>query len=109
MKSRPLVTRLVSTLAAAAVLALGGSALAEPEYDVAVTGGTVEVKAKGGWHINKDYPWKLVMGETKLDKSKFTLTDEVAKIAPPKGTYKMKGGVCSGDQCLMIEKTVTVP
>lgn len=109
MQSRALLTRLVSLLSATAALTLAGLAAAEPEYDVAVAGTTIEVKAKTGWHINKDYPWKLVMGDTKLDKTKFTLADQAATITVPKGTYKLKGGVCSEGQCLMIDKTITVP
>jgi hypothetical protein len=100
--------RLVSSLLAATTLTLAGAALAEAEFDVSVAGTKIEVKAKAGWHINKDYPWKLVMGDTKLDKSKFTLGDGAATITAPKGTYKLKGGVCSEGQCLMIDKQVTV-
>ena len=62
-----------------------------------------------GWHINKDFPWKLVVGDTKLDKSKFTFEETTAKLTgAPKGAGKLKGAVCSKDQCHPFEKDVTV-
>jgi len=98
---------LAFTLALAA-LGAATSVHAEDEFDVSVSGGKVVVSVKGAWHINKEYPWRLVIGETKLDKSKFTLSNDSATVEAPKGVGKLKGGVCNGDQCLRLEKAVTI-
>jgi hypothetical protein len=108
-----LVSRIIarSSLALAlAVTALVAAlpAHAEDEFDVAVSGSRVVVKVKGTWHINQEYPWRLVVGDVKLDKSKFTLSNESASVDAPKGVGKLKGGVCNGDQCLRLEKAVTI-
>ena len=93
-----------------AAATVGGPARADDEFDLTVTKGQVTVTAKGDWHINKDYPWKLVVGDTKLDKSKFTLAEKTASVSnAPKGTGKLKGAVCSKDQCHTLEKEVTIP
>ncbi len=85
------------------------SALAEAEFDVSVSKAQVVVTARAGWHINKDYPWKLVIGDAKLDKTKFKLAETTATLADaPKGTGKLKGAVCSADACHTFEKDVTV-
>jgi hypothetical protein len=92
----------------AATLAL--TALADDTFDVNVAPGKVVLTTHGGWHINKDYPWKLVAGDQKLDKSKFTLTETSASLeGAPKGAAKLKGAVCSGDQCKPFEKDLTIP
>src|SRR5580692_6880308 len=67
------------------------------EYDVSVAKGSITVTAHTGWHINKEFPWKLTVGDTKLDKSKFSLDETTAKVDAPKGTGKLKGAVCSKD------------
>ena len=92
-----------------AAVTLTGTALADEEFDVSVSGDKVVVTAKGGWHINKEYPWKLVIGDKKLEKSQFTLSETKATVTAPKGTGKLKGGICSGDQCRMFQKSVTIP
>jgi hypothetical protein len=106
--------------AISAVVALAStvdsSARAENEFDVAVSKGQVVVTAKSGWHINKDYPWKLIVkdpkaekGETKLTKEKFTLEEKKASVSgAPAGDAKLKGAVCSEDQCHSFEKDVTI-
>jgi hypothetical protein len=104
--------KLLATLGACAVLCtaiFGSSAYADDEFDVKVSGGQIVVMSKGGWHINKNYPWKLTAGETKLDKSKFSFTETSATLAgAPKGSAKLKGGVCSGDKCKNFEADVNV-
>ena len=98
----------LAMLTVATTLAL--TALADDTFDVNVSPGKVVLTTHGGWHINKDYPWKLVAGDTKLDKSKFALTETSATLAgAPKGQAKLKGAVCSGDQCKPFEKDVTIP
>jgi hypothetical protein len=108
-------TKLFATHAFAALIALAGfaasgDARADDEFDVNVAGGKVVVTAKGAWHINKDYPWKLVVGDAKLDKSKFEISEKTASVAgAPKGSGKLKGAVCSGDKCKNFEKDVNIP
>ena len=93
-------------------LLVAGRATAEDEFDVAVTPGKVVLNTKGKWHINKDYPWRLVVGEGKEGKpikEKFELSERAATISAPKGPAKIHGGVCNGDQCRMFVKEVDVP
>lgn len=95
---------------AAAVLGAAGLAHAEEEFDVVVTKGTVKVTTKPGWHINQEYPWKLVLAEKKIDKSQFKLTPSTAVVEGATGSGKLKGAVCFGEsQCKPFEKQVTVP
>jgi hypothetical protein len=85
------------------------TARAEEEFDVSVAGGKVTVTTKGPWHINKEYPWKVTAGDSKLDKSKFALDEKSASIAGvPKGPAHLKGAVCSGATCKPFEKDVTI-
>jgi hypothetical protein len=107
--SRAFLRSFVALSALAAFGAVAARASADEEFDVAVAGGHVTVTAKGTWHINKEYPWRLVIGETTIDKGRFTLSDTSASVDSPKGSVKIKGGVCNGDQCLRLDKTVTVP
>lgn len=83
--------------------------LAANEYDVSVSGSTVTVKAKGPWHINKDYPWKLTVGDVKVGKDRFKLEEGVASVSGvPKGAGKLKGGVCNKEQCVLIAVDVKI-
>jgi hypothetical protein len=105
--------RLTPILAATAVFMLvtgfGSSARAENEFDLKISKDQITVTAHSGWHINKEYPWKLVVGETKLDKAKFNLAETTATLSgAPKGSGKLKGAVCSADQCHTFEKEVTI-
>jgi hypothetical protein len=110
----PWIRRLVG-LSALALIAAAPSAHAKDEhdsdeFDVQVSKGQVTVLAKGEWHINKEFPWKLTVGETKLDKTKFTLTEKDATVTnAPAGAGKVKGAVCSHDSCHMIEREVVIP
>jgi hypothetical protein len=100
----------VGALAALAVALSTGPAHANDEFEVSVTKGQVVVTARGDWHINREFPWKLTVGETKLDKTKFTLTEKDATVTgAPSGAGKVKGAVCSQDACHVIEREVTVP
>jgi hypothetical protein len=99
----------LSFMVGLATLAPSRTARAEEEFDVSVAGGKITVITKGPWHINKEYPWKLVAGDAKLDKSKFTLDEKSASVAgAPKGQAKLKGAVCSGATCKQFEKEVTI-
>jgi hypothetical protein len=99
----------LSLMVAAATLAPTRTARAEEEFDVSVAAGRVTVTTKGPWHINKEYPWKVVAGDAKIDKSKFSLDEKSASVAGvPKGQVKLKGAVCSGATCKPFERDVTV-
>src|SRR5262245_42916910 len=88
----------------------GGIARADDEFDVAINGGSVTVTSKGAWHVNKNYPWKLTAGSTKLDKGKFSFTETSAMLeGAPKGPATLRGGICSGDRCKNFEKVITIP
>jgi hypothetical protein len=104
---------LCSLIGLSAVLVMAVTAFparAENEFDVSVSKGQVVVTAKGDWHINQEFPWRLVVGDTKLDKTKFNLTEKVATVTnAPSGVGKVKGAVCSRDSCHTLEREITVP
>jgi hypothetical protein len=109
-QKRPLVARCLTAMAALVALTFAATALADDTHDTAIAPKTVTVTVKTGWHVNKDYPWKLISGDQKLDKTHFTLTETSAIISDaPSGPAKLKGAVCSGDQCKMFEEDVTLP
>ena len=109
MRQNTLASLALSFMVAIATLAPTRTAQAEEEFDVSVAGGKVSVTTKGNWHINKDYPWKIVAGATNLDKSKFAFDDHSASVGGvPKGAVKLKGAVCSGATCKPFEKQVTI-
>lgn len=84
-------------------------AFAEEQFDVTASKGEITVTTKGHWHVNKDYPWRVVMGDKTIDKSKFSLTETSAKVSGvPQGTAKLKGAVCDGPQCMPFAKEITV-
>jgi hypothetical protein len=96
--------------------ALDGTARADGEekiekaFEVSVAKRDVIVTAKGEWHINKDFPWKLVIGDIKLDRSKFELGETTATVHDaPSGTGKLRGAVCSKDVCRTLERDLTIP
>ena len=84
------------------------AARAEEQFDVSTLGGKVVVKTKGDWHINKEYPWKLVLkGDKKVEG--FSLAEKEASLAnAPKGEATLKGAVCSGATCLPFKKDITI-
>lgn len=96
---------MVAASFAVALVTASSPAHADDEFDVAVSGNTITVTAKGQWHVNKDYPWKV--GDKKKDAFQFTETKATAS-GLPKGAVKLKGGVCSGDKCKNFEKEVTI-
>ena len=97
-------------MAALAIVTFAATALADDTHDTAMAPKSVTVTAKTGWHVNLDYPWKLVQGDTKLDKTHFALTATSAVItdATP-GKWTLKGAVCSGEQCKTFSEDVVVP
>ena len=107
----------LSGIALATVVALASfgferSAAAEEEYEVTSAGDEVHVAAKGNWHINLDYPWKVTFGTSKLTKERFRFEAQHARLnGLPKGDVKVSGCVCtSGDHgsCLPFSKVVTL-
>jgi len=89
----------------------GSPARAEDEegFVLTIDKGQVTVTAREHWHINQEFPWKLVIGDVKVDRSKFSLTEKTASLSDaPKGTGKLRGAVCSKDACKMLEKEVTI-
>ena len=103
---RPMLLAVTALLAS---ITLGSPARAEEEFHLEIAQGLLTVHAHEGWHINKEFPWKLIVGDQKLDKTKFTFEETTAKVVgAPKGTGKLKGAVCSKDQCHTFEKEVTI-
>jgi hypothetical protein len=102
--------RLAALSALAALVAFAPGARADEEFELKVEKGRVVVEAKGDWHINQEFPWKLVIGERRLDKSKFTLTEKTAVVGDvPAGVGKLRGAVCSRDSCHTLEREITIP
>lgn len=95
MQQRWLAVAVFSALGALAV-----SAAAEDEFDVKVSGRQVTLTTKGAWHINPDYPWKLVVQAapdqtTTVPKSEFELAEKRASVASKTaGEAVLKGAVC---------------
>ncbi len=113
MSTRIFVLAAAIATCAAGVAYSGGAGaeerISEERFDVAIAPGQVTLTAKGEFHINQDYPWKLVVGDVKLDKTKFVLSEKTASVAgAPKGKGTLKGAVCSKDQCHKVEKEITI-
>jgi hypothetical protein len=105
--------RPMSFLGISAILAfvtLGSPARADDNYDVNVAKGAVTVTAHSGWHINKDYSWAVKKGSDKVkSKEDFNLAQSTATVSGvPKGTYTLKGAVCSESNCAPFTKEITI-
>jgi hypothetical protein len=108
-----LVAHLAAFAASATLLVSGAAARADGDpFDVNVaSGGTVTVTAHTGWHINKDFPWKVTTASTKIDKSAFTLGDTTASVSGvPTGDATVHGAVCASDDsaCQPFHKKIAV-
>lgn len=109
MRLSNLVSSAFGALVALAMLTTAGDSRADNEFDVSSADGKVVVTAKGHWHINKDFPWKLTVGGAHHGKGKFTLVDGTATVAGvAKGAGKLKGALCNGDACKTFEVEVVV-
>jgi len=123
------------SFAALALVTLASAAFAADNYDVSVKSAsgkagekataTVSVKAKNGYHINKEYPHKLILtavdGVT-LDKEKLVAADaalseeslsfNVGATAGAAGTKTidatLKSAVCTKDACVPFTETVKI-
>jgi hypothetical protein len=79
-------------------------------FDLKIAKGEVLVTARGEWHINKEFPWKLVVGDVKLDRSKFELGETTARVHDaPSGSAKLRGAICSKDVCRTLERDLVLP
>lgn len=102
--------RLLALVASLAFLGLSAPARAGDDFDLTVSKGLVTVTAKGEWHISSDYPWKLVVGDVKVDVSKFTLTEKTASVSgAPSGHGTLRGAVCAGTRCKSFKEDVSIP
>ncbi|MDI3282741.1 hypothetical protein [Polyangium sp. 15x6] len=124
------------SLAAVAILAFAGAAFAGDKYDVKVSpaagksGGkataVVTVKAKGAYHVNLEYPHKLVLkapdgvtvekaklvaADAKVSKEELSFTVVATAAAPGKKTIEaeLKGAVCTDTTCEPFTETVSIP
>jgi hypothetical protein len=83
--------------------------ITDEHFDLLLMPGHLKLTAKGEFHINQDYPWKLVIGDVKLDKTKFVLSEKTASVdGAPKGKGVLKGAVCSKDACHKVEREVVL-
>jgi hypothetical protein len=79
-------------------------------YDASAAAGTITVVARAGFHINKEYPWKVTVGDTKIAKDGFKFEGASAVVSGlPKGHAVLKGAVCKGpeansSECLPFSK-----
>lgn len=95
--------------AAALVGTVVSTAHADDNYDLAIGGGKVTVTAHAGWHINQEFPWKLTVGDQKLDKSHFTLAKTTATLTgAPKGAGQLRGAICSDTTCVPFKADVEI-
>lgn len=109
MRMAKVLGSMVAVGAALVALSAASDARAEDEFDVTAGAGSIEVKTKGGWHVNKNGPWKAIAGDKTIGKGQWTLGETNAKVTGvPAGSVKVKIYVCSGDKCKNAEKTVTV-
>jgi hypothetical protein len=119
-RSRSLVRALLPALLGACALSFAaapqawaddnGGAKVDEGFDLKVAKGEVTVTARGEWHINQEFPWKLVVGDVKLDRSKFELGEKTARVHDaPSGKAKLRGAICSKDVCRTLERDLDVP
>lgn len=96
--------------AIAALITFGSTARADGNFDLSIAHGQVTVTAHSGWHINKDYSWAVKKGGDKIKtKADFNLAQSTATVSGvPKGTYTLKGAVCSESNCAPFAKEITI-
>ncbi len=123
------------SIAALLVTAIAGTAFAADNYDLSIkspaakakekTTATIEIKPKGDFHMNLDYPTKLtikapdgvkVEKEKQLGKEAAKFDKEAAKFevaftadSPGKKTItgELKFAVCSADKCAPQKETIS--
>ena len=81
-------------------------------FDASSSAGTITVTARAGYHINKEYPWKVSVGDKKVAKDGFKFDGPKATVGGlPKGHAVLKGAVCKGpegnsSECLPFSKEI---
>jgi hypothetical protein len=99
----------LATIFAVSALCASSAGAEDEQFDVSVSVGQVTLKTHSGWHISKEYPWRLVAGDAGIDKTRFALEETTATVrgAPP-GPATLKGAICSGDKCRSFQKELTI-
>jgi hypothetical protein len=123
------------SFAALAIVAFAGVAFAGDKFDLKVSGAsgkagdkstaTVTVKPKGDFHINLEYPHKLVLttpdgvtvekaklvaGDAKLSKDEIQFAVVATAASPGKKTIdaELRSAVCSADSCVPFVEKVAI-
>jgi polyisoprenoid-binding protein YceI len=123
------------SLAALAIVAFAGAAFAGDKYDLKVSNAsgkagakataTVTVKPKGDFHVNLEYPHKLILtpaegvsvekaklvaADAKVSKDEISFTIAATAVAAGKKTIEaeLKSAVCSADSCMPFTEKVTI-
>jgi hypothetical protein len=79
-------------------------------FDASAAAGSITVVAHAGFHINKEYPWKVTVADKKIGKDGFKFEGPKAVVSGlPKGHAVLKGAVCKGpegnsSECLPFSK-----
>ncbi|MRG95269.1 hypothetical protein [Polyangium spumosum] len=124
------------SLAAVAILAFAGAAFAGDKYDLKISpatgksgeksSATITVKAKGAYHVNLEYPHKLILtapegvsvekaklvaSDAKVSKEELSFTVVATSSAPGKKVIEaqLKGAVCTESTCEPFVETVKIP
>ncbi|MDI1429294.1 hypothetical protein [Polyangium sorediatum] len=124
------------SLAAVAILAFAGAAFAAEGYDLKVSAAsgksgnkataTVTIKPKGAYHVNLEYPHKLILtapdgvtvekaklvaADAKISKDELSFSVVATAAAPGKRTIEaeLKGAVCDEKTCLPFTEKVSIP
>jgi hypothetical protein len=124
-----------SLFGALAIVALAGFASAGDKYDLKVSKAsgkagdkstaTVTVKAKGNYHVNLEYPHKLILtapdgvtvekaklvaGDAKVSKDElqFTVVATAASAGSKKIEAELKAAVCTETSCEPFVEKVTI-
>ncbi len=83
-------------------------------FDAAGAPGTITITARAGFHINKEFPWKVTVGDKKVAKDGFKFDGAKASVSGlPKGHAVLKGAVCKGpegnsSECLPFTKELDI-
>ena len=124
------------SFAALAIVAFAGAAFAGDKYDLKVSSAsakagdkataTVTVKAKGAYHVNLEYPHKLILtapegvtvakaklvaGDAKVSKEELSFSVDATLVAAGKKTIEaeLKSAVCTeSDACEPFSEKITI-
>ncbi len=123
------------SLAAVAIVAFAGVAFAAEGYDLKISGAsgksgdkstaTVTVKAKGIYHVNLEYPHKLILttpegvtvekaklvaGDAKVSKEEISFSVVATAASPGKKTIEaeLKSAVCTDSTCVPFSEKISI-